>query len=71
MVVSMVKVEVGLLLLEGATEVGLRLHVTALTPELQVSATALLKPFRAATVTVEVAEPPGATVAGDAGAAEI
>ena len=67
----MVKVEVGLVLLEGVTDVGVRLHVTVVTPELQVSATALLNPFSGAMVTVEVAELPGATVAGDAVVAEI
>lgn len=54
----MVKVEVGLVPFEGVTDVGLKLQLTALTPELQVSATPLLNPFSAATVTVEVAEFP-------------
>lgn len=70
-VVLMVRVEVGLVLPDGVNDVGLRLHVTPLVTEEQVSATALLKPFNAPTVTVEVVELPGATVAGEAAVAEI
>lgn len=69
-VVVIVKVEVGLVVPDGVSEAGLGLQVSPLTEE-QVSATALLKPFNAATVTVEVAEPPGATVAGEVAVAEI
>jgi hypothetical protein len=69
--VVIVKLDMGLELPEGMTEVGLRLQVTPLPPGSQVSATALLKPFNAAMVTVEVAEFPGGTVAGEAGVAEI
>ena len=70
-VVLIVNVEVPLVVPEGATDAGLRLHVTPLTPESQVMATALLNPPRAATVTVEVAEPPADTVGGDTAVAEI
>ena len=56
---------------EGVTDVGLRVQVTPLTTEEQVSATALLNPFTGAMVTVEVAELPGATVAGVVAVAEI
>ena len=70
-VVLIVKVEVGLVPPEGVTDAGLRLQVTPLTPEAQVSATALLNPFRAAMVTVDIAEFPGATVPGEAAVAEI
>jgi hypothetical protein len=69
-VVFIVKLEVELVLPEGVTDVGLRLHVIPLLEE-HVSATALLNPPTAVTVTVEVAEPPGATVAGEAALAEI
>lgn len=70
-VVLTVSREVGLVPPEGVTAAGLRLQVTPLTPEAQVSATALLNPFRAATVTVDVAEFPGTTVPGEAAVAEI
>jgi hypothetical protein len=66
----MVKVDVALVP-EGVTDVGLRVQVTLLTKEEQVSATALLNPFTDAMVTVEVAEVPGATVAGVVAVAEI
>jgi hypothetical protein len=69
--VLIVKVLVGFALPEGVTDAGLRLQVTPLTAEEQVSATPLLNPFRAATVTVDVAEFPGATVPGAAAVAEI
>ena len=70
-VVLIVKVEVRLVPPEGVTDAGLRPQVTLLAPETQVSATALLNPFRAAMVTVDVAEFPGATVAGEVAVAEI
>jgi len=56
---------------EGVTEVGLRLHVTPLATEENVSATPLLNPLIGEIFTVEVAEPPGATVNGDGVSAEI
>ena len=68
--VLIVNAEVPLVLPEGVTDAGFRLQVTPLTPESHVIATALLNPFSAATVTVEVAEPPAATVVGDAAVAE-
>ena len=68
--VSMVKVDVALVP-ERVTDVGLRMQVTPLTADEQVSATTLLNPFTGAMVTVEVAEKPGATVAGDVAEAEI
>jgi hypothetical protein len=64
-------VDVGLKVLEGVTELKLRLQVIPGTPVEQASATALLNPFNDVTVTVEVAEPPATTVDGDAGEAEI
>jgi hypothetical protein len=67
----MVKIDVALMLPEGITDAGLSVQFMPLTTAEQVSATALLNPFTGAMLTLEVAEPPGATVAGDAAVAEI
>ena len=67
----MVKVVVALVALAGVTEDGFTLHVTPSLGEEQVSATVPLNPSIDETLTVEVAEPPGAIVAGEGMSAEI
>jgi hypothetical protein len=68
----MVNVEVALELPDGVTAPGFREQVRPLRlGTMQARDTALLNPSTAATLTVEVAEFPGATVAGEGAAAEI
>lgn len=70
-VVLTVKIEVLFVLPEGVTVTGVRLQVTSLAPEEQLSTTALLNPSTEAILTVELVDPPGAMVAGDAEVIEI
>jgi hypothetical protein len=67
----MVNVEVSLELPEGVSELGFKLQVMALLPEVQERATALLNPSKPVMLTVEVAELPGSIVRGEAFEAEI
>jgi hypothetical protein len=64
--VLIVNAAVALVLPAGVTDVGLRAQVTPLITEEHVSATALLNPLIAAMLTVDVAELPGSTAAGEA-----